>query len=676
MGHLFRSMKTWLPAASLAAIALTGCDNTFGEPDLNNEAALRSFQTCDDLDDYIEQAILESLVRNSGGWGWAVDDFAEAGGDVANDGGRDAPTDFTTTNNQEEGVDELDIVKTNGTHIFSVEQDTLYITQSWPIEDTELASSVQLGGYARGLFLQGDTAIVLSQRYNNDRGDDNGLTERSWSSTLITVIDVSDPSAPEVLREVDIEGYLANGRLINGKVTLAVNSYMPIPQVFWDLLWDDEIELPEYDWEDTEAERELKRQQTREILSPYVAELASEMDLTEFLPLYRDQLTDSPEAPVESLHACTDIYRPSNLSQYSVLSIVEIDATDTTDPVETAGLLSDGWQIYASQDNFYVAQTSWWWWWGWGDLDLNTHIHQFALTDTGPRYAASGSVPGWLLDQFSFSEYDGHLRVATTDNDWWWGTQTEDAEEAANNIFVLENQDGALTRVGEVRGIAPGERIFASRMMGEKGYLVTFRQTDPLFTIDLSDPTDPRVIGELHIPGYSAYLHPMGDDHLLAVGMDGTDDGTLTGLAVNVFDVSDFTNPQLAHQWTLPSDGWSWSEALSDHHAFTYHRGVLSFPAYNYDYDNGSYFSGLIVLDASADGITELGRVDHQDLVDRSECYYDWECEDGYDYYRTAWMRRSVYIEDNLFSLSNYGIKVNDLNAPDTELAEVLYQPE
>lgn len=665
--------RTWLPVLSLAALALSACrpnELPIQPPEPNNATSLRAFQTCDDLEDYVEEAILETLVRNAGGY-WdifAVDDMAEAspGGDS------DGPTDYTGTNNQEEGVDEVDIVKTNGTHIFSVEDGKLFITKSWPIADTALLSSVDVGGHTRGLFLEGDTVVVISQIWNGENSDTD-FTSRSWSSTRLTFIDVSDPAGPAITREVDVEGYLADGRLINGKGYFAINTYMPIPQEFWDLVWNEDIDLPEFDWEDTEEERDAKRDLAREILRPHVAALTVTMDRSDFLPLYRDQEMNRALAPIEPLHDCHDLYRPADISQYSVLNIVEIDIAGEGG-IETTGLLSDGWQVYASQDNLYVSQTSWWSWWGYGDLELSTNIHQFSLTDTGPRYSGSGQVDGWLNDQFSFSEYDGHLRVATTDMDWWWGVEVDD-EEPANNIFVLENQDGNLNTVGEVRGIAPGERIFASRMMGEKGYLVTFRQTDPLFTIDLSDPTDPTVVGELELPGFSSYLHPMGDDHLLAVGMAGEEDGTITGLAVNIFDVSDFANPTLAHQWILESDDWSWSEALWDHHAFTYHRGVLTFPAYTWTNNGGdwSYFSGVVVLDASPEGITELGRIDHRDLVEDSQCLYGANCEQ--EYYSYAWMRRTVYIEDNVFSLSNYGIKVNDLNAPDTEHANVVYQP-
>jgi len=142
------------------------------------------------------------------------------------------------------------------------------------------------------------------------------------------------------------------------------------------------------------------------------------------------------------------------------------------------------------------------------------------------------------------SEQDGYLRMATTDFGWWgWGgTGTEEG----NNVFVLEDDAGALNQVGELRGVAPGEQIYAARFMGDVGYLVTFLQTDPLFTLDLSDPSAPTVVGELEVNGYSSYLHPAGADHLLAVGMDADDSGSVLGFQVSLFDISDLSAPTLA----------------------------------------------------------------------------------------------------------------------------------
>jgi len=453
--------------------------------------------------------------------------------------------------------------------------------------------------------------------------------------------------------------------MIDGHVYAVLTSYLEFPYAAWELLQRDDLGLPEIDWDATEEERTAAAAEAREILRPLVADIVDRTSLEELVPLVRDRTDADPDAVFEPLVGCGDLFRPAETSEYSMLSVLHLDlaAPDaTTVPIDATGLLADGWTVYASTRSLYVAQPSLWWWWGWGDLDMTTTIHKFELdpSATEPvRYAASGAVEGWLLSQFSMGEYEGYLRVATTEFDWWWGN-TDDEEDIGNRITVLaDSGHGRLATAGLLDGIAPGEQIYACRFMGDKGYLVTFEQIDPLFTLDLSDPTAPKIVGELEVTGFSSYLHPIGDDYLLAVGMEADTDGTVLGLAVSLFDVRDFANPTLADRYLIEGEEgvWSWSEALHDHHAFTYHRNVLSIPGYVRDTE--SAFSGLIVLSVDPDAeIFELGRVDHSDFA--SDRWGSW-----------PWLRRSVYIEDALFSVSNLGVKVNELLDPALVLAEV-----
>lgn len=676
--------RALLPLA--LGLSLLGCDEVPLTPDYDrSDASLYQIASCEEFTGYVGDVGLEMLLNSRYGYGYRS--MPEAGVD-SDAGAGDAPSDYTTTNVQEEGVDELDIVKTDGNFIYTVQDQGLHIVASWPVEDAAVLATVPLDGWARGLFLDGDTLYVFSWIYNDGMSGDNWL--RAWSGTRVRVFDITDRSAPVETRTIDLEGYLADARLIDGNVYGVYNHWMYLDNGLWQLAEDKNLGLPEVDWSLTgpalEADMDAKREQARLILTPEVADWAASLSADDLLPRVKDSATGT----TGSLLGCTDLYRPAAPSQYNVLSVVHLGAPDGE--LAATGIVSDGWTLYASQSNLYVAQTSWSWWWGWGDQEMTTRIHKFALGESGvPSYAATGEIAGWIYSQFAMSEHDGHLRVTTTEMDWWRGWWSEDTEpvEAGNNVFVLkQGAQRTLETVGHVGGIAPGEQIFATRMMGDKGYMVTFEQVDPLFTLDLSDPTDPRVVGELKIPGYSAYLHPMGPDHLLAVGMAGLDDGTLTGLAINVFDVSDMANPTLLHAHEIDDQGsqWSWSEALWDHHAFTWHRDVLTIPAYSYNYDalTGSYdyFSGTISFDATPAGIAEIGRVDHRELVLQSECVYDrydeynyWDgsvCDDWAWY---ASVRRSIYIEDNLFTVSNYGIRVTDLNDPTVERARVVYFP-
>jgi uncharacterized secreted protein with C-terminal beta-propeller domain len=680
----FLMSKPFLLTSLLLSLVACRSDKT-NDTDLlveNPDPILLPFQNCGETQDYLAEIVLNQALsyRYSyyGGWDMAAED-SEAGADNSG-GGESAPTDYTTTNNQEEGVDEIDLVKTDGQYIYIAQDRALHIVDSWPVEDAEKVASVDLEGWAQGLFLHGDQVVVAQQVYDND-----------FYGTQYTFFDVSDRENPFEVRTIDIEGYQADARMIGQDMYFVLNHWLSLPSEAWDIMWDDSLGLPEVDWnlsgEELEADLEAKREQARQILEPVIETMVANWNVDEMLPQWRDS---AGSGQFEPMYDCQDLYRPSNVSQYNMLSLFHVDIEeDTTD---ATGLMSNGWTVYASQDNLYVAQTSRWWWWGWGDINLDTHIHKFELNpDAEPEYTSSGSVAGWIYDQFAMSEYDGHLRVASTELDWWWGSNLDD-EDIGNNVTVLQDVgNGLLREVGSVTGIAPGEQIMACRMMGEKGYVVTFEQTDPLFTIDLANPLAPEVIGELHIPGFSTYLHPMDGDHLLAIGMAGLDDGTLTGMAVNIFDVTDFANPLLEHQYeiTNPDAGWSWSEALWEHHAFTYHRDVLTIPAYRYDYTENSdgsydydYFSGAISFAIDdVDGISMIGEVDHYPLVEDSQCLYSL----NYDYYEEnvcddwAWyanVRRNVYIEDNLFSISNYGVRITDLNDPTISIKDVLFYPD
>jgi len=622
-------------------------------PAASRSIALQKLDNCDQAHAYLVEVAVERVLEYRYNR-WFIVPWAGAGGDRE---AADVPSDYTTTNNQEQGVDELDIVKTNGTHLYATEGDTLHIMRSWPAEGTAELATAAAGDSAQGLFLRGNRVLVASQTWN---GDDGFL--RNSGGTRLELYDVTHPSDPRVLRTIDVEGWLVDARLIDGDLYAVVRSQIELPGKLWDLAQRDDLGLPDLSWDASDEERERILAEARAILAPYVVELMAGIPIEDLLPQMRDRTPDNPEAPIRPLLECSALYRPARASNWSVLSVIHLDL-DEAGPVSAVGLLADGWTVYASAASLYVAQTSdsWWWGWGWTPPEMTTTIHLFELDPSLPapiRYAASGKVDGWLLDQFALSEHDEYLRVATTEFDWWWGS-TDDEEQASSVTVLTDDGQGNLRKVGHVGGLGPGEQIFAVRFMGTKGYIVTFEQVDPLYTLDLSDPTRPEVVGELKVTGFSSYLHPVGDDWLLSVGMEADEEGRILGLAVSVFDVRDFANPTLAHRYLVESgnDTWSWSEALADHHAFTYHRGVLSIPAYIGGAEGR--FSGLLVLAVDPEeGIHELGRVDHKDLGGGT---YD------------PWMRRSVYIEDALYSLSSAGVKVNHLYNPEVELAKVVF---
>jgi uncharacterized secreted protein with C-terminal beta-propeller domain len=236
-------------------------------------------------------------------------------------------------------------------------------------------------------------------------------------------------------------------------------------------------------------------------------------------------------------------------------------------------------------------------------------------------------------------------------------------------------------KVGSIDDIAKGEDLQAVRMMGDKGYLVTFRQVDPLFTLDLQDPRKPKIVGELKIPGFSSYLHPMDKNHLLAVGTDADESGRVLGLQIAIFDVSNMATPKQVQKFTF-KDAATSSEATYDHHAFTYYNGKLAIPLQSYGQKGGvyQYKSEMAVFQVDAvEGISEVGRVSHDELWQKScedlkrtnpSGYGGYNCAAGYGY---APVQRSVMIDDLLLSISEYGIKANALSLPKTEYASFLF---
>ncbi len=697
---------------SIVAVAATmtmalACGEGAGEPDpdpdpdpplpVEAEFTLSPAESCDDVRDHMADALTEDTLEWMYGSSWGFAEGAPA--EDANDDGADSseePSEYTDTNVQEEGVDEPDIVKTDGTHIYTVADGALQIVKSWPADETELVGRYDLPANSRpiSLFLVGDQVVVFSHMHTYYYGTpDNGQPEpedNPFRGTRVTFFDVSDRSSPEPYRDLEIEGNFVDGRMVDGKVFMVTNSFLRGVSS-WGLIDDDvHEELPERTYEESDDELEEMREEARPILYEHLREAIGEMPSGEWLPRQRIVDESGEEILFGAVHKCTDLYLPGVSAELGVLNISSFDIADDAQ-LETTGLVARGWEVYASQQNLYVSMSSrsWWWgpWWG-GDRENESHIHKFSLENDGePDYLASGRVDGWILNQFSFSEYDGHLRVATTDNQWEWNPDLNESEDhGGNHLIVLKREGGELVETGSVRDLAPTERVYSARFMGDRGYMVTFFEVDPFYTFDLSDPENPKMLGELKIEGFSSYMHPIGDDHLLAIGLDGDENGMMSGVHLQIFDVTDMENPTRTHHHVISTGSWSsWSEAMHNHHAFTYQDrlGVLGVPVNIWE--NDERFSGLILFDATKDGIEEIGRVDHKDLVAQSWCEQNDYDQDVCDYdpqYHpwTSRVRRSIMMsgatddEEYVYSLSGVGMKVNKTFDVDQDVASVILE--
>lgn len=703
-----RWSKVLLAGVASAAL-MAGCAEDVQKPDTDTdgpvattEFSLQPAQSCDDVKNNVIDSMTEELLRqryDHGGWLEADAAGGNNGAPQADRGAEDSPDDYTTTNNQEAGVDEADFVKTDGDFIYLLNGYDLVIVDSWPAEQAQEVGRFSIGShnydggdewqrdyqYSRptAMFLEGDHVAIFSQvsesNYENDGDYDY------FQGTRITILDVSDRTAPRLDRAIDIEGWYNDARMIDGEVYVVSNGSVPYPDGYWELTYDDSEDsngLPPIEWDADDARREQLKNQARPTARQLVSNLFGSGSIVDHLPVERQLNSDLEVVSERSLYSCTDLYLPRVATQAGVLNISHFDL-DQKSAVKSTGLLSNGWEVYSSEDNLYIAQSSNWWWWGWGSNDVETAIHKFGLNgpNGNPAYVASGLVDGWLLNQFSMSEHNGFLRVATTENQWAENPDTGEWEQSGgNHVIVLEQKNGLLEETGSIRNLAPGEQVFAARFMGDKGYVVTFEQVDPLFTFDLSDPYNPVLKGELKINGFSSYIHPMGPDHLLTIGQDATADGQILGVHLQIFDVSDMNNPVRTYQEKISTGSWSsWSEAMWDHHAFTYHPGkeILAIPINIHEWDdqNGDNFSGLLVYKASSStGFSELGRINHADLVSTYHCGYS--SVDCYEYDWWTSVRRSIFIEDYVYSISDVGMKVNDLLTPSVEHAAMVLRQE
>lgn len=487
----------------------------------------------------------------------AAADTAEAAPEPAGDSGLDeSGGDFSTTNVQEQGVDEPDVVKTDGQLIITVRDQRVMVVD---VAAGELVGEVALDSdlFNPQLLLDDDDLVVLAGRGGGGGGPRPASSVPAFDAarTEVMRIDLADPGEPTVLGSVTIEGGIATARMVAGTIRLVVES-RPTGLVFT---------TPEDNGLAAEQEAlEENRQRIRD----------SEIDA--WIPHLRTTGPDGTTGDVQRLVDCDQVSQPATFSGFAMLSVVTMDIDDVTmQPSSTAGVVASGDTVYASTDRLIVATSPWGRWMqpfttgeaevGERAEEVTTQLHSFDITDPETTtFVGSGQVPGVLVNQFALSELDGIVRVATTMQPAWWGG----GGESESALVVLNERDDALVEIGRVDGLGLTERIYAVRYLSDDlAAIVTFRETDPLYLVDTSDPTVPEVTGELKVPGFSTYLHPIGDGRLVAIGQDADDRGRTQGLQVSLFDVSDVADPRRVDQVTF---GPGSSVAEYDHHAFTW----------------------------------------------------------------------------------------------------------
>jgi hypothetical protein len=396
------------------------------------------------------------------------------------------------------------------------------------------------------------------------------VTTGRWSGgTILEEIDVSDPARLRLSRSLTVDGSLLSSRMHDGTARVVLGER---PRALIGL------PVPALGIARAAAARRVSRKVGR------------------WLPQGRFRSRISGRRWTRRLVGCHGVRHPSSFSGLDMLTVLTIDLDKGLWATDRDAILSDAETVYASADSLYVAtrQLS-----PAGDYGDTTSIHRFdASTPRSTSYAGSGAVPGELLNQFSLSEQGNVLRVAATAGD-----RTE------SRVITLETRGGRLSEIGRVGGLGHGERIYAVRFIGDLGYVVTFRQVDPLYVVDLSNPAHPAVRGELKISGYSAYLHPIGDDLLVGVGQDATARGQLRGVQVSLFDVADPAHPARLDQMSLGGPASS-SAVEYDHHAFLWwpEGNLAVLPVSDFD-PREDTFTGERALRIGRSGIADAGRI-------------------------------------------------------------------
>lgn len=633
------------------------------DDDIELVSALRTFDDCAALTERARDHLLTQvgpygLTSPSDGFAGSARATAEDGADpdsapAADVAAAEAPAaaagnavvdesagGVSSTNVQEAGIDEADVVKTDGRWLYTVIDGTLRVVDVRGDQPALVATRPLGVGLARDMLLVGDRLLVMGDapaplagpKPSGERldgpmrpSDMPAVSDMQmlvpWDPrTRLWLIDVGTPTQPEIVSTMTLDGSLVSTRLTGDIARVVVRSGLTVPGMV----------QPSGGHPDGQRRTlELNRERVRSSAA------------TDWLP--RVEVDDGRS---ELLVDCAAVHAPRKFGDTGLVTVLSVDTTaPRLTPDRTQAVLGAADTVYASDEHLYVATSRWPFAVPGMPLpiepldapatrvppetapapaptvervpapvepspfepppepqEVTTEIHRFDLEGPDVTYAASGSVPGRLLNQWALSEHAGDLRIATTEDQITGGSGSHSA------VRVLRERDGALREIGHVGDLGRGEQIYAVRYAGDVGFVVTFRQVDPLYTIDLSDPEAPRVLGELKIPGYSAYLHPLDDDHILGVGQDADRDGRTTGVQVSLFDVADLNRPQQVDKLTL-GEGTMTSVEFD-------HRAFLHWPAEQMavlpveDWQRGE--AGALVLTVDPDGgVERRGAVQH-----------------------------------------------------------------
>lgn len=656
------------------------------------DSSLARFGSVEALQDYLIEDGLrryESLFGTDTGWGcWnlcyphvlfdgaEVSEYRMLASSANTADFSSANHSVSGTNVQVAGIDEGDLVETDGRSLFALGGSRLSIVDVTRPDSLSLLSQVDLPGVGVAEFLIGDRLTVIS-------------TESYWSEALplmtlraaegfspypylsaspsvtVTVFDVSDPTSPRELEQTKLDGAYRDSRAIDDKVLVVVDNSqlsLPAPSVTCE-----ETPVP-FEDDGSTAASDAQASSRMSLMWPppeyvgskcvyeskdaWLERMSGEVDtyLVERLPHFTSYGADHEFARAGLLHEPSDLVRPTSPDASQILSLVTFDVDDADPGVLASEGVVAGWNsaIYVSRDAVIIVEPTWD---SVGTQGAQSRLLLYRWNDDlgAPIASAVGLVPGSLVNSFALDVHQGIVRVATTTSAW----SDKGTWSSNNHLFTLRVVGQKLEVVGELDEFGVDERIQSVRFQGDIAYVVTFRQTDPLFTIDLSDPASPRLLGELVLPGFSGYLQQLDATHLLGMGYAPQADGRWSS-QLSLFDIADLAAPRLLDTFALPVS--SWSLANGDHHALLWNATthVLTLPlsrsepdgttttVEGYSWENYRQVHELLALriDDPASGqvgdrFEKLGTVEHDSPV-----------------------RRGVTIDDRLYSLASADLKL------------------
>lgn len=681
-------------------------DNNMSVPmALTSTQSLKKFSSVEDLQSFLlsldlNREQLTSLYERTGDFEFFVTSTPMREGAPSSNGqdaALSAPSvltdlkvtdpDYSTTNVQVQGVDEPDFLKNDGKYIYILSGERVTIVDAVPAENanvaTKIALDIQEGQYLQNMFLNNDTLVIFYQEYRQDfviQEYDFAPQPVNQPKTHAMVLDVSNRETPKILNDYEVSGNYNNARMIDGHVYLVTTSdlydyrhpIMPLvseagtaivkPAIYY-------FDNPELYYAfntvtsiDIAGNAENPVNSTTFMMNPastmYVSEDNIYIAYEKNLPYYyyqtnsKDRFFEAvvPLLPDDVQEQIRDI-QSSDLSpseKWNRVSELLQDTYNGMSEPEKSQLFEEIKNSLAAYDERIAKETQ------------TTVIHKIAIGPEGINYDSRGEVPGRLLNQFSLDESGDRFRVATTSEFY----SSYRGSTLYNNVYVLDQN---METVGKLEEIARDESIYSARFMGDRLYLVTFERVDPFFVIDLSED-DPKVLGELKLPGYSNYLHPYDENHMIGIGKETKEDqyGNVQTLGVKValFDASDVRNPEVVDVYEIGGSGTD-SEVLYDHKALLFDRSkdVLSIPVSIYpDYaepryaEDGRYIEpkvwrGFYVFGVDPEaGFKLKGKVEH--FNDTGDYYYTYGTQGS----------RSLYIGDVLYTVTlNNMIKMNNL---------------